>query len=110
MRQQLKTTGLPPSYRTMAGRKPRFLTWLARFHRATGRLGWAWLDLLPPYRRVEGRLDAKEVANDGSFYILVDSRMVEVDWLTHDTLMVGEALRIRATRSFKAVSIDRLVP
>ena len=72
-------------------------------------LGWQWLDAVPPYRLIEGRLTAKE-SNDGAYYILVDSRMVEVDGLTYETLIEGEALRIRATRSFRAINIDRLVP
>ncbi len=78
--------------------------------RLFARLGWSWLETLPPYRKIEGRLDAKETAPDGTCLILVDSQMVEVDWLTYDMLLEGEALRIRTTRSNKAINIDRLVP
>ena len=70
----------------------------------------AVLDALPPYRWVEGRLVAKEGGRNGSYYLLVDEEMVQVDWLAFETLMVGEALRIRCTRDFKAINIDRLVP
>ena len=70
----------------------------------------ALLEALPPYRRIEGRLEAKEVGRDGSYMILIGSEIVQVDWLTFETLMVGEALRARCTRSNKAITIDRLVP
>ena len=65
---------------------------------------------LPPYPRIEGRLVAKEAAPDGTLYILVDEEMVEVDRFTFDTLMEGEALRIRCTRDYRAIAIDRVVP
>ena len=78
--------------------------------RLFARLGWSWLEALPPYKKIEGRLDAKEMASDGTCLLLVDSQMVEVDSLTYDLLLEGEALRIRATRSYKAINIDRLVP
>ena len=70
----------------------------------------ALLDALPPYRRIEGTLVAKEAREDGSYFLLVDGEIVEVDWLTFDTLMIGEALRIRSTRDNKAINIDRLLP
>lgn len=68
------------------------------------------VDAMPPYRRVEGRLTAKEAGPDGAFYLLVDDEIVEVDRLTFDALMVGEALRILSTRANQAINIDRLVP
>ena len=64
----------------------------------------------PPYRRIEGSLVAKEAMANGRFFILVDAEIVEVDWLTYETLIEGEALRIRATRDNRALSIDRLLP
>ena len=70
----------------------------------------AVLAAVPPYRNIEGLLMDKEAGRDGSYYILVDDEMVEVDWLTFDVLMVGEALRIRATRDNRAINIDRLMP
>lgn len=69
----------------------------------------ALLDAMPPYHWVEGRLDAKETGPDGAFFILVNEEIVQVDRLTFDTLMVGEALRIRCTRDNKAINIDRLL-
>ena len=47
---------------------------------------------------------------NGRFFILVDAEIVEVDWLTFEMLIEGEALRIRATRDNRALSIDRLLP
>ena len=64
----------------------------------------------PPYRRIEGSLVAKEAMANGRFFILVDAEIVEVDWLTFKMLIEGEALRIRATRDNRALSIDRLLP
>ena len=81
-----------------------------RLLRALNAVARAALDAVPPYSRIEGRLMDKEASRDGSFYILVDEEMVEVDSLTFETLMVGEALRIRATRDNRAISIDRLMP
>ena len=69
----------------------------------------ALLNAMPPYTWVEGRLDAKEMSPDGAYFILVREEIMEVDWLTFDKLMVGEALRIRCTRDNRAVSIDRLI-
>ena len=64
----------------------------------------------PPYRRIEGSLVAKEAMANGRFFILVDAEIVEVDWLTFEQLIEGEALRIRATRDNRALTIDRLLP
>ena len=69
----------------------------------------ALLDPLPPYKWIEGRLDAKE-HRFGRHFLLVDREIVEVDWLTFETLSEGEALKVRSTRSNRALSIDRLVP
>ena len=69
----------------------------------------AW-EVLPPYKKIEGRLSTKECAPDGTHYILVEDQIVEVDWLTFGKLMPGEAVRIRMTRKNKAISIDRLLP
>jgi hypothetical protein len=88
--------------------------YLARFlhplWRALRRFGASAVDALPPYRKVEGRLAAKERGPEGTYHILVDSEIIEVDWLTFETLIVGEALRVRYTRSQQAINIDRLVP
>lgn len=68
------------------------------------------LDSVPPYRTIEGRLEQKEERSEGEYYILVASEILQVDGITYKTLMVGEALRVRSTRSNKAISIDRLSP
>ena len=68
------------------------------------------LDPIPPYRWVEGHLEAKDSRPGGDYFILVGGEIVQVDWLTFETLSEGEALRVRCTRSNKAISIDRLVP
>jgi len=81
-----------------------------RIGRALASTLGALLAALPPYRRIEGTLVAKEAREDGSYFLLVDGEIVEVDWLTFDTLMIGEALRIRSTRDNKAINIDRLLP
>ena len=81
--------------------------WLGRLVRQIT----AWvLYAVPPYRRIEGNLISKEARPDGSYYILVADEIVQVDWLTYEMLMVGEALRIRATRDNEAINIDRLMP
>ena len=64
----------------------------------------------PPYRYHNGVLISKEDRQDGHYYILVEQQIIEVDWLTFETLIEGEALRIRSTRDNKAISIDRLLP
>ena len=65
---------------------------------------------VPPYKRIEGNLISKEARPDGTYFILVADEIVQVDWLTYEMLMVGEALRIRATRDNEAINIDRLMP
>ena len=69
----------------------------------------AFVDPLPPYKWIEGRLDAKE-HRFGRHFLLVNREIVEVDRFTFDTLTEGEALKVRSTRSNRAISIDRLVP
>lgn len=68
------------------------------------------LNAVPPYKRIEGNLVSKEARPDGTYFILVADEIIEVDWLTYEMLMVGEALRIRATRDNEAINIDRLMP
>ena len=81
--------------------------WLGRMVRSI----WAWvLHAVPPYKRIEGNLISKEARPDGTYFILVADEIIEVDWLTYEMLMVGEALRIRATRDNEAINIDRLMP
>ena len=78
--------------------------------RGIGTSAQAIVSAAPPYRRIEGSLVAKEAMANGRFFILVNAEIVEVDWLTFETLIEGEALRIRATRDNRALSIDRLLP
>ena len=68
-------------------------------------------DLLPPYRILEGLLEGKEHVEGSSEYkIHVSSQKIEVDSHTFDILMIGETLKVRHTRSNKAINIDRLIP
>ena len=83
-------------------------SFLSRLLRAFYAVGSAVLDALPPYRWVNGSLEAKEIDADGRHIILVDGRELLVDRLTFGTLELGERLRVRATRDWKAISIDRL--
>ena len=80
---------------------------LARFFR---RWAASMIDALPPYKRVEGLLTDKGADARGNYHILVDGEIIGVDWLTYETLIVGEPLRIRATRANQAINIDRLSP
>ena len=69
------------------------------------------IDACPPYRYVEGLLEGKEVLQDEKTLVLyLSSEKIEVDRHTFDILMVGENLRVRATRDNKAINIDRLIP
>ena len=65
---------------------------------------------MPPYRTVEGPLETKETDSRGKFYIYVGSAKVEVDKATFDALVVGESLRVRHTRGYRGINIDRLHP
>ena len=69
---------------------------------------WTLVDAIPPYHRVEGVLEDKEIGPRGSSYICVGSARIEVDRATYDTLTVGEQLRVRYTKGKRAVNIDRL--
>ena len=66
--------------------------------------------IMPPYKKLEGILIAKESKNEGQYFVLIASEIIEVDWLTYSRLIEGEALMILATRDNKAISIDRLLP
>ncbi len=67
-------------------------------------------DVFPPYRTIKGRLASKEADCEGRFFIYVDDEKVEVDWPAFDALDTGENLRVRSTRSRRAINIDRLLP
>ena len=81
------------------------LVWVLK---AVAALGGSLLDAMPPYRLIEGRLDAKRKGPQRKFYVRVGSRSVEVDEHTFGMLVVGETLRIRATRRNRAISVDRM--
>ncbi len=66
-------------------------------------------DAFPPYYIAEGALSAKEVGRNGKRYIHVGDAKIAVDRATFETLSTGERIRVRYTRGFRAVSIDRYV-
>ena len=71
----------------------------------------SFVDSCPPYIQIEGLLEGKEVLEDNDKTVIyISSKRVEVDPYTFGILMIGENLRIRSTRSYRAVSIDRIVP
>lgn len=63
---------------------------------------------LPPYYEVQGPIKSKETRDDGMPYIIVNSSRVEVDAVTFSRLSVGDNLKVRFTRTAKAISIDKL--
>ena len=69
------------------------------------------IDLFPPYKIIEGLLEGKEHLDGSPIYVIhVASLKIEVDSYTFDILMIGERLKVRHTRSNKAINIDRLIP
>ena len=71
----------------------------------------SFVDSCPPYILIEGLLEGKEVLDDNEKTVIyISSKRVEVDPYTFGILMIGENLRIRSTRSYRAVSIDRIIP
>ena len=71
----------------------------------------SFVDSCPPYIHIEGLLEGKEVLEDNDKTVIyISSKRVEVDPYTFGILMIGENLRIRSTRSYRAVSIDRIMP
>ena len=71
----------------------------------------SFVDSCPPYIHIDGLLEGKEVLDDNDKTVIyISSKRVEVDPYTFGILMIGENLRIRSTRSYRAVSIDRIIP
>ena len=68
------------------------------------------IDAIPPYHFFEGPLTDKARDERGRCWIRCGGNTVEVDRFTYEALEVGERLRLRYTRSNRAISIDRLVP
>ena len=67
------------------------------------------VDAFPPYFVIEGVLAAKEVGSKGQYFIHVAGARIAVDRPTFDALTDDERVRVRCTRGFRAVSIDRFV-
>ena len=68
-------------------------------------------DAVPPYRYAEGLLEGKEYLDEKDRYVIsVASARVEVDGFTFDNLMIGEQVKVRLTRTGRAVNIERMVP
>ena len=72
--------------------------------------GANFVDIFPPYKRVEGQLRYKGTVSHCEHNLLIEEQIVLVDWLTFETLIVGEPLRILMTRTNRAISIDRVSP
>ena len=66
--------------------------------------------VLPPYKVIQGRLLDKSKSADGDCHILVGQELIVVDEMTLNTLVIGEALKLRLTRDNRAIEIKRLVP
>ena len=66
--------------------------------------------VLPPYKVIQGRLLDKSKSTDGDCHILVEQELIVVDEMTLNTLVIGEALKLRLTRDNRAIEIQRLVP
>ena len=73
---------------------------------------WVWnlRDALPPYRVVKGTLKEKGISPAGMPYILLNVDRIEIDMGTLDALEVGDRLRVRHTRGYRAINIDRIMP
>jgi len=73
---------------------------------------WVWnlRDAVPPYRVVKGTLREKGVSSARRPYILLSVDRIEIDVDTLDALEVGERLRVRHTRGYRAINIDRIMP
>ena len=73
---------------------------------------WVWnlRDALPPYRVVKGTLKEKGISPAGMPYILLNVDRIEIDMGTLDALEVGDRLRVRHTRGYRAINVDRIMP
>lgn len=67
------------------------------------------VDLVPPYHTIVGELKRKEFSSDNSPYLIVGRERILVDPSVFDLLQEGEQLKIRSTRSKRAISIERLI-
>ena len=67
------------------------------------------MDIIPPYRVTEGLLENKE-EDEGEFFIHVSSKKIRVDEHSFTLLMIGENIKVMATRNQRAITIERLLP
>ena len=63
-------------------------------------------DLLPPYHIYQGS-DWERRAVGDRFYLVVGTDEVEIDGVTFRLLESGETIKVRYTRRFKAINLDR---
>ena len=78
----------------------------------SGLHGWLHLlwDAIPPYRNVQGLVEAKEIDKEEHYSIVVGLDRISVDRTTFHALEVGENVHVLYTRSFRGIRIDRLLP
>ena len=86
----------------------RINAWIPKVLSALRSGGAHFVDMFPPYRRVEGQLRDKGTDPHGEYNLLIEDQIVLVDWLTYETLIVGEPLRILMTRTNRAIKSDRV--
>lgn len=71
---------------------------------------YSQIDIIPPYRYVEGTLKIKEAAPGGQYFLIVGTQKMRVDKVTFDILSIGEELRIMCTRAHRVIEITRKLP
>lgn len=67
------------------------------------------MDALPPYYVMQGTLESKRVDDRGRYILMVNGAPISVDRPTYHTLDIGENIRVRYTRSARAINIDRFM-
>ncbi len=74
---------------------------------------YRWLHLLwdaiPPYRNIQGLVNAKEIDEDKQYFIVIDVDKISVDRSTFHALEIGENVHVLYTRGFRGIRIDRLL-
>jgi len=88
----------------------KIFIWIIKLGFLPPRLILSVWKILPPYKVVRGRLIDKNKSDFGDCHILVEQELVIVDEMTFNTLVIGEALKLRMTRDNRAIEIKRLVP
>ena len=79
---------------------------LTGFSKAIESLVRSIFDAIPPYRVSRGRVDAKGFTHEGLPFIAVSSKRIIMDRHTFDILSVGQRVKIRYTRTAKAIDIE----